>query len=240
VVAVSETLGQEARKQGVPKSKLAVVPNGVPCRRVLPARPTPQGTWTLGTVALMRPRKGIEVLLWALAALRREGLSVRWRAVGEFESPDYQRSVRGLAESLGLTVAVDWVGFTTAVDAELDRMDLFVLPSLFGEGMPMVVLEAMASGVPVVATRVEGIPEAVRHGREGLLVPPDDAAELAQAIARFVTGQVDWQTLRSNAYHRQREKFSAGSMAAGVAAVYRRVLGVLARRGAMVGKIYAH
>ena len=67
-------------------------------------------------------------------------------------------------------------------------MDLFVLPSLFGEGLPMVVLEAMAAGVPVVATRVPGVPEAIRHGQDGVLVDPGDADDLAQAIAGVVNG----------------------------------------------------
>ena len=61
---------------------------------------------------------------------------------------------------LRLSEQITWTGFTRDVTAELLKMDLFVLPSLFGEGLPMVVLEAMAAGVPVVATRVAGMPEA--------------------------------------------------------------------------------
>jgi glycosyltransferase involved in cell wall biosynthesis len=103
-------------------------------------------------------------------------------------------------------------------------MDLFVLPSLFGEGLPMVVLEAMAHGVPVVGTRVEGVPEAIRDGIEGVLANPGDAADLASAIRRFLDGTVDWQTIRGAAYARHGADFSDGAMASRVAAVYREVL----------------
>ncbi len=103
-------------------------------------------------------------------------------------------------------------------------MDLFVLPSLFGEGLPMVVLEAMAAGVPVIAARVEGIPEAIRDGVDGLLAAPADAGDLAAAIARYVQGAVDWTSIRASAHCRQAEKFSDRSMAQGVAKIYRRVL----------------
>ena len=75
---------------------------------------------------------------------------------------------------------ITWTGFTRDVLDELRQMDLFVLPSLFGEGLPMVVLEAMAAGVPVVATRVAGIPEAIRPGQDGVLVEPGDAEDLAE------------------------------------------------------------
>ena len=77
-----------------------------------------------------------------------------------------------LVEKLGVGDAIEWTGFTQNIAAELRVMDLFVLPSLFGEGLPMVVLEAMAAGLPVVASRVEGVPEAIRHREEGLLVEP--------------------------------------------------------------------
>ena len=178
----------------------------------------------MGTVALFRPRKGTEVLLEALAQLRAQGLPVRLRAVGGFETREYEREVKGLAESLGLADAIEWTGFTEEVDRELAEMDLFVLPSLFGEGLPMVVLEAMAAGVPVVATRVEGVPEAIRVGEDGLLAEPGDPGSLAQAIGRVVDGDVDWHALRTSALARHAEAFSERSMAAGVAGVYRRVL----------------
>ena len=225
VIAVSQSLGDRLRRSGIPGSRLSVVPNGVPTRRPSPPRPVDAGhEWTLGTVALFRPRKGTEVLLQSLAKLRSEGLPVRLRAVGPFETPQYEQQIKQLADELGLTDAIDWIGFTRDVDAQLAQMDLFVLPSLFGEGLPMVVLEAMASGVPVVATRVEGVPEAVRDGQDGLIAEPGDPASLAGVIARVVRREVDWRAMRSSARARQAEAFSDRSMAQGVARVYEGLL----------------
>jgi len=251
-IAVSQSLGEHVRRMRFIGRAVSVVPNGVPCRQrrgfgdlgisgsresracvcnntQIPKSPNPQipeslDQWTLGTVALFRPRKGIEVLLEALARLRSEGLPVRLRAVGEFETPEYEREVKDLCERLGLADAVCWTGFRQDVQSELARMDLFVLPSLFGEGLPMVVLEAMAAGVPVVGTGVEGVPEAIRDGEEGLLADPGDPVSLARAISRVVRGEVDWLALRNKALQRHAERFSDRSMAAGVAKVYRRVL----------------
>ena len=88
----------------------------------------------------------------------------------------------------------------------------------------MVVLEAMAAGVPVLATDVAGVPEAIRHGRDGLIVPPGDADRLAAAVAGIVRGHFDWSAMRASAAARQSQLFSDDSMAAGVADVYREVL----------------
>ena len=103
-----------------------------------------------------------------MARLQAANVPVRLHAVGPFESVEYEREVTALADSRGLRGAVTWAGFKTDIAAEFARMHLFVLPSLFGEGMPMVLLEAMAAGLPVVSTRVEGIPELVRNGQDGL------------------------------------------------------------------------
>jgi glycosyltransferase involved in cell wall biosynthesis len=88
----------------------------------------------------------------------------------------------------------------------------------------MVILEAMAAGVPVVATRVEGVPEAIRDGIDGLIARPNDAQSLADTIARVIHGEADWSTLRTSAHRRQAECFSDRSMAEGVSRVYGTVL----------------
>lgn len=224
VVAVSQSLARYARRNGVAPEKTFVVPNGVPCHLTVRPRRRPSGCWTLAAAALFRPRKGTEALLQALAILKSAGMPVRLHAVGAFESGEYEQHVKSLADKLGVEDIVDWRGFCADVNAELDVADLFVLPSLFGEGMPMVVLEAMAAGLPVIGTHVEGVPEVVRDGLEGLIVAPGDAHALAAAVERFVTGQVDWPTLAANARRRQSEGFSQQTMAAGLADVYRRVL----------------
>ena len=84
------------------------------------------------------------------------------RAVGGFETSEYESEVKQLANQLNVEDMVTWTGFQTDTNTQFQQMDLFVLPSLFGEGLPMVVLESMAQGVPVIASNVEGIPEAVR------------------------------------------------------------------------------
>lgn len=224
VIAVSHSLAGRLARLARPSRHVVTVLNGVPCGDARPPRRPDDDHWTLGTVALFRPRKGLEVLLAALAQLRAEGLAVGLRAVGAFETSAYKCHIRDWVSRLGLEQAIVWTGFTSQVHAELVQMDLFVLPSLFGEGLPMVVLEALGAGVPVVASHVEGIPEAVRNGIEGLVVPPGDAAALAGAIRRVVAGQVNWHALALAARQRQINEFSDVAMARGVAQVYRRVL----------------
>lgn len=221
LVCVSSSLARHMEHAGYDRDIIHVVPNGVPCVDNVPPRTTPTGIWTLGMVALFRPRKGLEVLLEALHRLRQSGREVRLRGIGPFETPAYQQEIERKVAALGLEDAVTWTGFTRDVQAQLAQLDLFVLPSLFGEGLPMVVLEAMAAGVPVVATRVEGTPEAIRDGIDGVLAVPSDAVDLAQAIERVVGGELDWQKLRASALERQRAYFSDESMAQGVATVYR-------------------
>ena len=173
-----------------------VVPNGVPMRGSLAQRSLPTSPWRLGTVALFRPRKGLEVLLDALAMLMAQGRQVQLQAVGTFETPQYERAIHRRVAELGIRSAVQWRGFQPDVDAELATMDLLLLPSLFGEGLPMVVLEAMAAGVPVVATRVAGVPEAIRHGVDGLIAEPGNAAQLAAMVRQVMDGQANWSAMR--------------------------------------------
>jgi glycosyltransferase involved in cell wall biosynthesis len=174
--------------------------------------------------ALFRPRKGLEILLDALAILRHQGIPVRLHAVGPFENPEYENEIRRRIDALEIGHLIHWTGFTTDVAAELTKMDVFVLPSLFGEGLPMVVLEAMAAGVPVVATRVEGVPEAIEHGVSGLIANPNDPESLAACIKSVVQGDADWKALRQCALLRHSTEFSDSLMASRLSAIYRQIL----------------
>jgi glycosyltransferase involved in cell wall biosynthesis len=224
LLTVSTSLARHMESAGFDAERIAIVPNGVPTTDAIECRSAPASTWTLGAVALFRPRKGMEVLLDALALLRSKGLPVQLRAVGPFETPQYEAELKARVARRKLVDQVRWTGFTRNVSAELANMDLFVLPSLFGEGLPMVVLEAMAAGVPVVGTKVEGIPEAIRDGVDGVLAEPGDVEDLASAIARVLKGDLDWAQLSTSARQRQAERFSDRGMAEGVAAVYRQAL----------------
>ncbi len=229
LIAVSPNLREYMIRRGFPAKRIVYVPNGVPCTRQGVERQPPTGTWTLGAVALFRPRKGLEVLLESLALLRSCGVNARLRAVGSFETPRYEAAIRVLSQRLGVEAAIDWIGFTRNVNRELAKIDMFVLPSLFGEGLPMVVLEAMAVGLPVVASRVEGVPNAVRHRETGLLVEPGSVSQLSRAIEEVIGGNVDYSALSRGARRLHAEAFSDEKMAAGVAAVYREVLAACGR-----------
>ena len=224
LLPVSQSLARDLRRQGHAEALITAVPNGVKVSNVC-ADPGLDPALSVGMVALFRPRKGVEVLLKALAQLHRQGSSVRLRAIGEFETPAYERAVRGLCAELGLGDKVEWLGFCRDVNRELSRVDVLALPSLFGEGMPMVVLEAMAAGLPVVATRVEGVEEVIRDGKEGILVQPEDVQGLAGAIGRMAADRSTLREMGAAGRKRQRDEYSDLIMAERLSAVYDRVLG---------------
>jgi glycosyltransferase involved in cell wall biosynthesis len=134
----------------------------------------------VGTVCrLVEPKKGLSVLLQAMAALK-EGGNDCFQLLIVGEGPSRQ-SLELLSRQLGLSSCTVFAGTRRDIPRVLPLLDLFVLPSLY-EGFGIAILEAMAAGKPVVATRVGGIPEFVVHGQTGLLVEPGDATALAEAI----------------------------------------------------------
>ena len=224
VVAVSPSLHRYLLQRGYSSRQLRLVPNGVPVQRVTHVGRTLGHPLTVGVMALFRPRKGVEVLLQALALLREQGCPVHLRAVGRFQSGGYECEVKRLTARLRLDESVEWVGFRQDVEEELSKMDVLVLPSLVSEAMPMSVLEAMAAGVLVVGTRVDGITDLICDGEDGLLGRPGDAADLASVLKKVISGEIDSDRLRAQALRKQRERYSDGSLAAGVADIYDEVL----------------
>ena len=225
IITVSKSLRREMLSHGHSRSKITAVANGV--AEQPPIDPMTRGKtqhWKLGMVALVRPRKGIEVLLEAIAKLKEERNRITLEVIGGFETPEYESSIRGLIHRLDLGRIVNLRGFTKDVPAVMRTFDAMVLPSLFGEGMPMVVLEALACGVPVIATSVEGTPEVIRHGQEGLLARPQDAESLSQAIQVFISDRSAWSRMSRLAVQRHRQGFSDVKMAEKTARVYRKLL----------------
>lgn len=220
LICVSESLRDYMRKLGHADAKLRVVHNGVPCDDFAASLDNVKPFWKIGMIALFRPRKGLEVMIEALPKLVEQNLPVKLHCVGPFESPQYELEVFELASRLNVGHLIEWTGFAENVNELLKEMQLLVLPSLFGEGLPMVVLEAMAVGLPVIASKVEGVPEAISDGREGLLFEPGNSAQLASQIRKVMTNKAVWHEVSYAAWQRQRAQFSERSMASGVADVY--------------------
>jgi glycosyltransferase involved in cell wall biosynthesis len=132
-------------------------------------------------VGRLRIRKGVDVLLAAMPELLRRHPGTRLRIAGDGE---HRAALERAAAALGLGDAVSFLGRADAVRVRrlLRGAVALVVPSIY-EGMPLVVLEAMEASVPVVASRVSGIPEVVEDGRTGWLVPPEEPASLAAALA---------------------------------------------------------
>ena len=138
----------------------------------------------LGVVGDVIPRKGLLNLVRALPAIRAAVPSVHVLSVG-YPQAEYAGSVRAEAKRLGVADRLTLAGARADVPQLLAAMDVFVLPTL-EDTLPMAILEAMASGLPVVSTTVGGIPECVVDGQTGCLVPPGNVARLAAALIRLL------------------------------------------------------
>ncbi len=165
--------------------KMHIVHCGVTPARYAAARDArPDGPTRLATVLRLDPIKGVRVLIDALAALSDSGRDLEAVIIGD---GPLRAELEAEAADRGLGDAIRFAGYLSqdAVAEELRRADIFVLPS-FAEGVPVVLMEAMASGLPVVATQVGGVSELVDHQESGLLTPPGDIAALIDALARLI------------------------------------------------------
>jgi glycosyltransferase involved in cell wall biosynthesis len=156
--------------------------------------------FVVGSVARLDPRKGLDVLVEAISIARPRLPDVRLRLVGA--GPERERLERQV-ESLGLRGCVQFAGERTEVASELATMDLFAIPSRT-EGQGVAAIEALAAGVPVVGSRVGGIPEVVTEGVCGRLVEAGSPERLAEAIVELATNPEELGRLARNAPQRAR------------------------------------
>ena len=217
-VAVSAAAARDVERfGGLPAGSVRVVRNGVPPPAGPPAAPLATGTFVIGAVGRLEEQKGFDVLLRALVELPAAHLVVLGSGG---EGPALGR----LADELGLRSRVTFGGWVARPTEQLPNFDVLAVPSRH-EGLPLVVLEAMAAGVPVVAADVGGIGEAVSDGGTGLLVRPDDVAGLAYALRRLAADPQLAGRLAAAGRARAEEEFTAEAMARRYAALYAELLG---------------
>lgn len=177
VVANSPAARGFLEQEGVARASIAVVPNGLDPAAFADRQPRAGGR-TLITVANLRPEKDHATLLAAAAILVRDFPALRVRIVG---SGPRRAALEALTAAHGLNAHVEFLGHRDDVPALLAAADIFVLPSR-SEAFPNGVIEAMAAGLPVVATAVGGLLDLIDDGRTGRLVPPGKPDALAAAV----------------------------------------------------------
>ncbi len=230
VITISERIRQEVLSSGVLPGDVTCVRSAVeverwggPCdaarfRELVGAG---DGEPVAGVAAQLIERKGHRDLLAALPEVldRVPGLRVVFLGRGPLEG-----ALREEARRRGVSHRVTFAGFVPDLQRVLPCLDLLVHPARM-EGLGVVLLQASAAGVPIVAARAGGIPEAVRQGVNGLLVPPSDPAALGRAMLRVLLDPALAASLREGGRRLAAEEFSVPAMVRGNLTIYRRVLG---------------
>jgi glycosyltransferase involved in cell wall biosynthesis len=227
VVAVSQPLVDRLAACSVPRERVQLIPNayqpaGTPlsrerARKELGISADP-GEFVIGWVGRLSREKGADVLVEALGLL--DDRSARAVVIGDGPDRDL---LEARAAALGLASRIQWLGIVPDAATRFPAFDCFALSSRT-EGTPIVLFEAMAAGVPIVATAVGGVPDVV-SSEEALLVPPEEPAALAQALQRIATGSADAFTRARRAANRLQAERSLEPWLAAYDAVYRMVSG---------------
>lgn len=192
VVGPSRAVTDNLALAGIDRQKLRTVYNGIDLDRfniddheVLRVRHElglDRDTKGVGLFGQLLPHKGHRTLIDAAGRIRHAVPHVRFFFVGALENPPYEEELRGAIEAVGLSGAFQFCGWRRDVPVVLKAMDVLTVPTLTPEPAALGLMEAMAASRPAVASRTGGTPEIVQEGETGLLVPPGDAAALADAV----------------------------------------------------------
>ncbi len=226
ILAGSEAVREDIlRSDGVPRARVHILPYGIDPDPYLAlpdreeARRTlglPRGSAVIGTVGRLEIQKGHDLLLRSLADLRREGCEAVLLLVGEGRE---RTRLAELAAELGLTDRVRFLGTRRDLPVLFAAMDVFAFPSRW-EGTPLALIAAMAAGLPVVATPVGGIPDVLKDGTTGRLVPVDDVPALTAALRASLRDAATSQALAAAAREHVLTRCSVTAMLRGLEALY--------------------
>jgi len=228
VIAVSRALADRCARAGVKRERLRVIPNAVDTNGPIGARAVdlraelglPAGCPLVLSVGRLSAEKGHRYLLEAALAVTAARSDARFVVLGAGRE---SARLKGQARRLGLNGRFLLPGFREDARQLMAQAEVLALPSLT-EGMPNVVLEAFAVGVPVVATAVGGVPELVRDGENGWLIPEADAAELASALAAALADPGERARRGAAGQSLVRARYTFAAQAAQAANAFRQVL----------------
>ena len=234
VVAVSAAHARYLTEtEGIERGRITVIHNGVDVSQLRLATPEQKrvargdlgienGQPVVLMVAAMRPEKAHEALLAAVAQLKDEGRKTRVLLAGDGER---RAALEAIAESLGVRGDVEFLGIRRDVVRLLHAADVVVLPSHgVVETLPLAVLEAMAAGTPVIASAVGSVPDLVRDGETGWLIPPADSVSLANRIRYILDDGERVDTMRRRAREWVAGRYSIESTAARYEALFEEVM----------------
>ncbi|MEO7028436.1 MAG: glycosyltransferase [Acidobacteriaceae bacterium] len=221
VVSVCDEVESVVRARFVlPRKKLAVIENGIDLTRFLAVPPrVPRREIVIGTIGRMSGEKNQRVLIEAFAQLQPRFSNIRLRLLG---GGHLEPQLKELTANLGIDDVVEFCGFSADTPAFLSTLDLFVLPS-DSEAMPLTLLEAIASGLPVVATAVGGVPRIVATTEAGWLCAPHDRGSLAKALEAAITCE-HLAEMGERARPKVSQSYSAERMSADYEQLYLRLL----------------
>lgn len=219
VVCVSKDSERLSSKQGIPRHKLCTVLNGIDRDRFAYCGPAAHGPVVM--VGRLSPEKDPFTLVRAAAIAKEMDPGFRLEIAG---NGPCMEELQGLATQLGVgEETVKFLGEVSDVPELLSRANVFVLPSLT-EGVSLTLLEAMARGLPVIATRVGGNPEVVVDGETGLLVQAGDARGMAEAMLRLQAKPEMCRNMGEAAHNRVIARFDARRMVAEYEQLYLRCM----------------
>ena len=223
VIAVSEAVRDQMRKAGIADAKLHTVTNGTvggARRPPLPVRTAKLERPAIVSVCGMHPRKGVNHLIAAFDEARTSCPSAHLYLIGEGPArPEYEAQARATASARH----IHFLGYMEDPREVLAGADIFVLASL-REPFGLVLAEARQMGNAIIATSVDGVPEALDGGRRGLLVPPADPEQLCDAIARLVNDP-ELRSSLSTVAREGLEEISVARMSSRTLRVYTEALG---------------
>lgn len=230
VVAVSEQIKKEIIKNGVSPQKVTVIDNGINIDKYCKSDDfssnlklqlnLPDKALIVGTLARLSKQKGINYLLEAAKIILEKASNTHFLIVGD---GPLRNELHDFAEDLGIFENIHFLGFRTDCEKLLKIMDIFVLSSI-DEGLPMALLEAMATKKPVVVTSVGSIPKVIKNNENGFLVEPANSKELAEKIIYLLNNEQKRKEFSEQAFEVVVNNYSSEAMCKEYLKVYDEIL----------------